>query len=81
MHIYASSLVNQQLPVDLLITQRQEWSKTFIDFSGFNEFRESAESVKHELGSILRSCFVHEYCWHCGSILISYTRAGRLEPF
>ena len=29
-----------------------KWSRTFIDFSEFNEFRESDESLKHELGSV-----------------------------
>ena len=29
-----------------------KWSGTFIEFSKFREFRESEESVKHELGSV-----------------------------
>ena len=29
-----------------------KWSGTFIEFSEFSKFRESEESLKHELGSI-----------------------------
>ena len=32
------------------------WSRTFIEFSEFREWRESDKSLKHELGSTLRSC-------------------------
>ena len=28
-----------------------------------------------------RSCLSHVSCWHCGSILDSYTRDGRFESF
>ena len=35
----------------------------------FTEFWESDKSPKRELGSIVS-------CWHCGSILVSYTRKG-----
>ena len=42
----------------------------------FTEFRESDKPLKHELASILRSCLSHVPCWHCGSILVSYTRGG-----
>ena len=24
---------------------------------------------------------VSHMCWHCGSILVSYTRGGKFEPF
>ena len=33
-----------------------KWSRTFIEFSEFSKFRESDKSLKHELGSIKRSC-------------------------
>ena len=42
----------------------------------FTEFGKSDKSLKHELGSILRSCLSHVSCWCCGSILVSYTRGG-----
>ena len=29
-----------------------KWSRTFIEFCEFNEFREADKSLKHELGSI-----------------------------
>ena len=47
----------------------------------FTEFRESDKSLKHELGSIWRSCLSHVSCWHCGSILVSYTRGTRFTSF
>ena len=34
------------------------------------------KSLKHELGSVKRSCISHVSCWHCGSILFSHTRGG-----
>ena len=47
----------------------------------FTEFRETDKSLKNELCSIQRSCLSHVSCWPCGSILVSYTRGGRFEPF
>ena len=38
------------------------------------EFTEYDKSPKHELGSIYKSGLSHVSCWHCGSILVSYTR-------
>ena len=54
------------------------------EFSEFSEFRESDKSLKHELGSISSSFLSHVSCWHCGSILVSYSRRGwvaGLSPF
>ena len=53
------------------------WSRTFIEFSDLNELRESDKLLKHELGSIQRSCRSQVSCWCCGSILVSYTIGGR----
>ena len=53
-------------------------------FTEFSKFRDSDKSLKHELGSILRSCVSRVSCWCCGSILLSYTRGGwvaGLSPF
>ena len=36
-----------------------KWSRIFIEFSDFSEFGESDKSLKHELGSIERSCLSH----------------------
>ena len=47
----------------------------------FGEFRETDKSLKHELGSNLRSRLSHVSCWRCGSILVSHRRGGRFEPF
>ena len=46
------------------------------EYTEFSEFREFDKSVKHELGSIERSCLSHMSCWRCGSILVSHTRVG-----
>ena len=54
------------------------------EFTEFSEFMESDKLLKHELGSVLRSCLSHVSCWHCGSIMVSYTRGGwvgGLNPF
>ena len=56
-------------------------SRTFIEFNGFNEFRQSDKSVKHELDSILRSCLSHVSFRHCDGMQVSYARGGRFEPF
>ena len=55
-----------------------KWRRTFAEFS---EFRITDKSLKHELGSILRSCLSHVSCWHCGSMLVSYTRGGSVAFF
>ena len=36
-----------------------KWSRTFIEFNDFSEFRESDKSLKQKLGSILRSYLSH----------------------
>ena len=46
------------------------------EFTEFREFWETDKSLKHEFGSIKRSCLSHVSSWRCGSILISYTRGG-----
>ena len=46
-----------------------KWSRTFVEFC---EFRETDKSLKHELGFNL----LHVSYWHCGSMLVSYRRAG-----
>ena len=45
-------------------------SGTFIEFS---KFRESEESLKHELGSVWRSALLHVSLWSSGNISVSYT--------
>ena len=44
-------------------------SRTFIEFSDFRKFREFEKSLKHELGSIYRSCLSHVSC--CGAVVES----------
>ena len=39
----------------------------------FTEFREYDKSLKHEIGRFCLSCVS---CWHCGGILVYYTRGG-----
>ena len=46
------------------------------EFIEFSEFSESDKSLKHELGSISRSCLSHVSFWHFRSILVSYTSGG-----
>ena len=46
------------------------------EFTESSEFRVSDKSLKHELGSVYRTCLSHVSCWCCGSILVSYTRGG-----
>ena len=48
-----------------------KWSRTVIEFSDLNKFRESGKSLKHELGFIWRSCLSSVTWWRCGSILVS----------
>ena len=50
----------------------RNWSFPLIE----QEFRETDKSLKHELGSVKRSCLLHVSCLHCGSILVSYKRSG-----
>ena len=54
------------------------WNRNSIEFS---ELRKSDKSLKHELGTIERSCLSHMSCWHCGSIMVSNTIDGRFKPF
>ena len=35
-----------------------KWYRTFVEFSKFNEFRESVKSLTYKLGSIWGSCFL-----------------------
>ena len=51
------------------------------EFTEFSEFRESDKSLKHELGSFPRSCLSPVSFWCCGSMLVSYTKGCRFEPF
>ena len=44
-----------------------KWSGTFI------EFRESEESLKHELGSISLSSLLAVCLWHSGRVSVSHT--------
>ena len=51
-------------------------------FSEFSEFRESNKSMKHELGSILRSSLLPVSCCCCGNYIglsIPHTGGGRFE--
>ena len=43
-----------------------------------SEFRESDKSLLAWIGVNLN---IQVSCWHCGSILVSYTRGGRVESF
>ena len=45
----------------------------------FSEFRESEQSMKHELGSIYRSFPLPVSYLHCGSMLVYYTRGSRFK--
>ena len=47
-----------------------KWSRTFAEFS---EFRESEESLKHELGSVKGSVLLIASLWSSGIISVSYT--------
>ena len=49
--------------------------------SKLSEFWKSEKSLKHKLESIWRSCLSHVTYWHCGSILVSYTRDHKFQPF
>ena len=59
------------------------WSFPYngVAFQWIQGIRHIFESLKHELGSISRSCLSYVPWWHCGSILISNTRDGRFKPF
>ena len=50
-------------------------------FSELSEFGEFDKSLKHELESVLRSCLSPVSYWHCGSILVCYTRDIGSNPF
>ena len=52
-----------------------------LKMSKLSEFRKSEKSLKHKLESIWRSCLSHVTYWHCGSILVSYTRDHKFQPF
>ena len=45
------------------------------------EFSYCDKSLKHILGSLLRSHLSHVSFWHCGSILVYYKRCGKFEHF
>ena len=51
------------------------------EFSKVSEFRKSDKSLKHALESVQIFGLSHMSCWHCGSMLVSYTRGCGFEPF
>ena len=51
------------------------------EFTEFSEFEESDKSLKQWIGLNLKIMSLTVSCWHCGSILVSYTRGGCFEPF
>ena len=54
-----------------------KWNGTFIEFS---EFRESEESLKHELGSVQGSAVLPVPLWSSGIISVSYTGDPVFQP-
>ena len=57
-----------------------KWSRTFIKFSQFREFRESEKSLRHELGSVQGSALLTVALWLSGTVSVSYTGGPRFQP-
>ena len=57
-----------------------KWSRTFVEFTGFREFRESEKSLRHELGSVLGSALLPVALWLSGRVSVSYTGDPRFQP-
>ena len=57
-----TGLINFNIFFEADIWVFPNWSRTFIEFNDFSEFRESDKSLKHKLGSIQRSCLSHMSC-------------------
>ena len=50
-----------------------KWSRTFIEFSEFRDFRESEKSLRYELGSVSGSALLPVALWLSGRVSVSYT--------
>ena len=67
---------NYSVLVLMLFREAREF---FLNGSEMQWFKESDKSLKHEMGSIYRSCLLPVSCCCCCSILVSYTGDCRFE--